>query len=46
LIDAEVLRDFTEKVFERLAVPAQDAKIAADVLIEADLRGFDCHGVA
>ena len=46
LIDAEVLRDFTEKVFERLGVPTEDAKIAADVLIEADLRGFDCHGVA
>lgn len=46
LIDAEVLRDFTEKVFERLGVPTEDAKIAADILIEADLRGFDCHGVA
>ena len=46
LIDAEVLRDFTEKVFQRLEVPSEDAKIAADVLIEADLRGFDCHGVA
>jgi len=46
LIDTEVLRVFTEKVFERLGVPTEDAKIAADVLIEADLRGFDCHGVA
>ncbi len=46
LIDAEVLRDFTEKVFEQLGVPTEDARVAADVLIEADLRGFDCHGVA
>jgi LDH2 family malate/lactate/ureidoglycolate dehydrogenase len=46
LIDAEVLRGFTEKVFKRLEVPPEDAKIATDVLIEADLRGFDCHGVA
>jgi len=46
LIDAEVLRDFTGKVFERLGVPTEDAKIATDILIEADLRGFDCHGVA
>jgi L-2-hydroxycarboxylate dehydrogenase (NAD+) len=46
LIDAEVLRDFTGKVFERLGVPTEDAKRAADILIEADLRGFDCHGVA
>jgi len=46
LIDAELLRDFTEKVFERLGIPPEDAKRATDVLIEADLRGFDCHGVA
>jgi len=45
-IEVESLRNFTEKVFERLGVPAEDAWIAADVLIEADLRGFDCHGVA
>ena len=46
LFDVDVLRDFTEKVFNRIGVPTEDAKIAADVLIEADLRGFDCHGVA
>ena len=46
LFDVDVLRDFTEKVFKRIGVPTEDAKIAADVLIEADLRGFDCHGVA
>jgi len=46
LFDVGVLRDFTEKVFERTGVPKKDAKIAADVLIEADLRGFDSHGVA
>lgn len=46
LMDAEVLRNFTERVFDRLGVPPEDAKIAAEVLIEADLRGFDCHGVA
>jgi len=46
LVNGEILRDFAEKVFEHLNVPREDAKIAADVLIEADLRGFDCHGVA
>jgi len=46
LINVETLRDFSGKVFKRLGVPTEDAKIAADVLIEADLRGFDCHGVA
>ncbi|MEW6335047.1 MAG: Ldh family oxidoreductase, partial [Thermodesulfobacteriota bacterium] len=44
-LEAEPLRRFTEKVFEGLGVAADDARIAADVLIEADLRGFDCHGV-
>lgn len=42
----EPLRKFTQRVFECLGVPAKDAWIAADVLLEADLRGFDCHGVA
>lgn len=46
LFDVDTLRDFTEKVFGRLGVPPEDVKIAADVLIEADLRGFDSHGVA
>jgi LDH2 family malate/lactate/ureidoglycolate dehydrogenase len=46
IFDVGVLRDFTEKVFERFGVPTEDAKIAADVLIEADLRGFDSHGIA
>jgi L-2-hydroxycarboxylate dehydrogenase (NAD+) len=44
--DTNAIRHFTEKVFERIGVPEDHAKIAADVLIEADLRGFDSHGVA
>jgi LDH2 family malate/lactate/ureidoglycolate dehydrogenase len=46
LFDVDTLRDFTEKVFGRLGVPPEDVRIAADVLIEADLRRFDSHGVA
>lgn len=46
LFDPDRLRSFTETVFERMEVPQGDARIAADVLIEADLRGFDSHGVA
>ena len=46
MVDGEKLRRFTEKVFEKLGIPHEDAKISADVLIEADLRGFDCHGVS
>jgi len=44
-IGVEPLRNFTQRVFESLGVTTEDARIAADVLIEADLRGFDCHGV-
>ena len=46
LLDVKFLRSFTEKVFLRLGVPDEHATIAADVLIEADLRGFDSHGLA
>lgn len=44
--DADVLRRFTESVFANLSVPEKHSKIAADVLIEADLRGLDSHGLA
>jgi len=40
------LRQFTAAVFEKLGVPAADAAIAADILVAADLRGVDSHGVA
>lgn len=45
LFPAAVLRRFTEDVFLQLDVPPEDAKLAADVLIEAELRGFRCHGL-
>ena len=40
------LRAFITLAFERVGVPASDAAIAADVLVEADLRGVESHGVA
>ncbi|WP_347159605.1 Ldh family oxidoreductase [Pontibacter chitinilyticus] len=40
------LFDFTQEVFLRMGCPAEDAKLAAEVLLEADLRGVDSHGVA
>jgi L-2-hydroxycarboxylate dehydrogenase (NAD+) len=43
--DADILYQFVEQVFIRLNVSSEDAKIAADVLIEAELRGFNCHGL-
>src|SRR5687767_15225268 len=32
-------------IFKRLDVPAEDAEIVADHLVEADLRGVHSHGV-
>lgn len=40
------LRRFTEQVFLAIGCPIEDATLAADVLIAADLRGIDSHGVA
>jgi LDH2 family malate/lactate/ureidoglycolate dehydrogenase len=40
------LRQFCEQVFLELDVPAEDARITADVLVTADLHGIDSHGVA
>ncbi|MBI1222731.1 MAG: Ldh family oxidoreductase [Bacteroidetes bacterium] len=40
------LRSFAEKVFRKIGCSNEDAIQAADVLICADLRGIDSHGVA
>jgi len=45
-VGAETLHHFCQQVFERLEVPEEDAAITADVLVAADLRGVDSHGVA
>ncbi len=45
-IGAEALKDFCVRVFQKLDVPSEDARITADVLVAADLRGVDSHGVA
>jgi L-2-hydroxycarboxylate dehydrogenase (NAD+) len=37
---------FTNEVFLKMGCPSVDAKLAADVLVSADLRGIDSHGVA
>jgi LDH2 family malate/lactate/ureidoglycolate dehydrogenase len=42
----QALHGFVVAVLERLRVPAEDAGLAADTLIAADLSGVDSHGVA
>ncbi len=43
---SEKIRIFTEKIFKAIGCNNKDAKLAADVLISADLNGVDSHGVA
>ncbi len=40
-----VVRGFIAKVFQHLGVGQDDAWVAADVLVRADLRGVESHGV-
>jgi L-2-hydroxycarboxylate dehydrogenase (NAD+) len=46
MIDFKELLEFTENVFLKMGCSATDARLAAEVLIAADLRGIDSHGVA
>ncbi|HOE70713.1 MAG TPA: Ldh family oxidoreductase [Brevefilum sp.] len=41
----EALKDYVARFFIALNVPEIDAHIAADVLVSADLRGINSHGV-
>lgn len=45
-VDAAKLTDFTVKALQKMGVPEEDARITADALVVADLRGIDSHGVA
>ncbi len=46
LYKADQLNRFVTGIFEKMGCPPQEAKQAADVLVSADLRGVDSHGVA
>lgn len=45
-VQSETLTNFCQQVFTRLGVTEQDARITAEVLVAADLRGVASHGVA
>jgi L-2-hydroxycarboxylate dehydrogenase (NAD+) len=45
-VRADALMAFCVQVFERMGVSSEDARITADVLVQANLRGIDSHGVA
>ena len=44
--DAGQLTDYTSRVFEAYGVPTADARLGAEVLIDADLAGIESHGIA
>ena len=44
-VDHRKLTSFVSNAFEKLGVPKDDAAIAAQGLVAADLRGVDTHGV-
>jgi len=46
VVRAEPLTRFCEQVFEKMGVPARDARTTSEVLVLADLRGVESHGVA
>jgi L-2-hydroxycarboxylate dehydrogenase (NAD+) len=43
---ADYLKHFTEEVFMAIGCSEADASLAAKVLVSADLRGVDSHGIA
>ena len=45
-VPAEPLRAAAAALIEKAGVPSADAWLAADVLVTADLRGVDSHGVS
>jgi len=45
-IQADKLRDYCSRLFEKEGVPAGEAFIIADSLVEADLAGVESHGVS
>ena len=45
-VDPDGLRTFAADVLAKLGVPPEDAAMAADVLVYADLRGVETHGMS
>ncbi|MGE5676958.1 MAG: Ldh family oxidoreductase [Pseudomonadota bacterium] len=44
-IDFDTMESFMVDVFKGVGVPDEDARVCADVLITADKRGIDSHGI-
>src|SRR3984885_13392934 len=46
IVSEPILRSFTQNIFLSMGCSEAHAALAADVLLQADLRGIDSHGVA
>lgn len=46
IVKAESLKEFCTQTLEKLNVPQKEAEITSDVLVSADLRGIESHGVS
>lgn len=46
VVSYKALKKFTTAVFLKMNCPAADAEKATDILLAADLRGIDSHGIA
>ena len=46
IVDVNNLRKMTEQMFIKCGVKSEEAIIGTDVLMHADLRGIETHGVS
>ncbi len=46
MYQSDYLQTFTKNVFLAIGCPEADAQLASEILIAADLRGIDSHGIA
>ena len=45
VVDWKTITEFVTEVFEKYGIPAEDARVCTDVLLESDRRGIESHGV-
>ena len=46
VVKPEILKETTKLMFMKCGVPEDEAELGADVLLHADLRGIETHGVS
>ena len=46
ILKKQPLEDFVTEVFKKLGVGSSDARIVANIIVAADLKGFSSHGVS